>query len=121
MRFGYALGDEVLWEFAARVAGGFCNDAQFFRWRDPTLLGIIKRYQPLHIVQEEVHQLLETPVMKSLSGARQNAFITLAPSWMVVPAAAPATDIIKKIDSFVNAQIPCELKAEQPQPCQRQS
>jgi GGDEF domain-containing protein len=45
-RFGYTVGDEVLCEFAARVAGNLCNDAQFYRWNGPTLVAVLKRDDP---------------------------------------------------------------------------
>ncbi len=116
LRFGEAVGDEVLCEFAARVAGALCTDAQFYRWSGPTVLGILKRYQPLRVVEAEVAEVLEPPIMKSLSGGKQNAFIALSPTWIVIPAATPADEVIARIDRFVWGQVPAERKPEPAKP-----
>ncbi len=116
VRFGDGVGDEVLREFAARVAAALCTDAQFYRWSGPTVLGILKRYQPLHVVQAEISQVLDIPIMKSLSGGKQNAFITLSPTWVVIPASQLANDIISRIDNFVGGLIPAEHPVEHTKP-----
>lgn len=112
LRFGYAVGDEVLCEFAARVAGSLCNDAQFYRWNGPTLIAVLRRPEPLHVLRAQVGRILEEPIMKSLAGGTQNAFITLSASSLVLALTRPASDVIKRIDAFVAAQVPHELKGD---------
>ncbi len=107
-RFGYAVGDEVLCEFAARTAGRLCSNAAFFRWNGPTLIGILQRSEPLHVVKSEVGRVAEATISKSLVTGQQNAFITTSAVWLVIPVAPPASDIISQIDSFVAAQMPKE-------------
>ncbi len=104
LRFGYAVGDELLCEFAARVAGGLCCDAKFYRWHGPAIVALLQRSEPLHLLQCEVGRLLEPPIMKSLAGGMQNAFITLSPTWVVIPLVPPASHIIERIDIFVGSQ-----------------
>lgn len=108
-RFGYAVGDEVLCEFAARVAGRLCSRAAFYRWSGPTILGILQRSEPIHAIRTEVGRVIEVPISKSLVSGAQNAFITTSAASMVLPVAPPAADIIARIDSFVAAQIPAEF------------
>jgi len=108
-RFGYAVGDEVLCEFAARVAGRLCSRAAFYRWSGPAILGILQRSEPIHVIRTEVGRVIEAPVSKSLVSGSQNAFITTSAVSMVLPVAPPAADIISQIDSFVAAQIPKEF------------
>jgi GGDEF domain-containing protein len=108
-RFGYSVGDEVLCEFAARVAGRLCSRAAFYRWSGPTILGILQRSEPLHSIRTEVGKVIEAPVSKSLVSGSQNAFITTSAVSLVLPVAPPAADIISQIDSFVSAQIPKEF------------
>ncbi len=108
-RFGYAVGDEVLCEFAARLAGRLCSRAAFYRWSGPTILGILHRSQPLNAVRAEVGKVVDAPISKSLVTSGQNAFITTSAVSMVLPAAPPAAEIITSIDSFVAAQIPREF------------
>lgn len=112
LRFGYSVGDEVLCEFAARVAGSLCNDAQFYRWNGPTLIAILKRTEPLHVLRAEVGRILEEPIVKSLAGGTQNAFITLSATSLVLALARPAGDLIKRIDAFVTSQVPHELRSD---------
>ena len=107
-RFGYAVGDEVLCEFAARIAGRLCSHATFYRWSGPTVIGLLQRTEPLHVIRTEVSRVAETPVSKSLTSGLQNAFITTAPAWLVLPVALPAGDLIMQIDKFVTAQVPKE-------------
>lgn len=110
-RFGYTVGDEVLCEFAARVAGRLCSRASFFRWSGPTLLGILERTEPLHIIRAEVGRVAEAPISKAIVSGEQNAFITTSAATLVLPAAPPASDLIARIDSFVAAQIPKEYSS----------
>ena len=107
-RFGYAIGDEVLCEFAARVAGRLCSNAAFFRWNGPTIVGILKRPQAIHGVRAEVGRVLEAPISKSLLNGLQNAFITTSAAWDLLPIGPPGRELITKVDQFVSAQIPKE-------------
>jgi len=106
-RFGYVVGDEVLCEFAARIAGRLCSNAAFYRWSGPTVLGLLQRTGPLHVIRTEVSRVAEIPISRSLTGL-QNAFITTSPAWMVLPVAPPAADLILQIDKFVSQQAPPE-------------
>lgn len=109
-RFGYAVGDEVLCEFAALVAGRLCSRAEFYRWSGPTVIGILRRSEPLHVIRAEVSRVIEVPISKSLVTGSQNAFITTTPASMVIPVAPPPADIIARIDRFVAAQLPKEYR-----------
>ncbi|MGO9490712.1 MAG: hypothetical protein ACLPZY_00395 [Terracidiphilus sp.] len=109
-RFGYAVGDEVLCEFAALVAGRLCSRAEFYRWSGPTVIGILQRSEPLHVIRAEVSRVIEVPISKSLVTGSQNAFITTTPVSLVIPVAPPPADIIARIDSFVAAQLPKEYR-----------
>lgn len=110
-RFGYMVGDEVLCEFAARVAGRLCSRAAFFRWSGPTVLGILERSEPLHIIRSEVSRVVEAPISKSIVNGEQNAFITTSAASLVLAATPPADELITRIDSFVAAQIPKEYSS----------
>lgn len=105
-RFGYAVGDELLCEFAARVAGRLCSRAAFYRWSGPTVIGILQRSEAQNAICAEVAKVVEVPISKSLMSGEQNAFITTSAVSMVISVAPPASDIIARIDSFVAAQIP---------------
>ena len=107
-RFGYAIGDEVLCEFAARVAGRLCSRASFYRWSGPTIIGILQRSEPIHAIRTEASRVVEAPISKSLVSGSQNAFITTSAASLVLPVTAPATEMIAQIDTFVNGQIPKE-------------
>jgi GGDEF domain-containing protein len=107
-RFGYAVGDEVLCEFAARVAGRLCSRAAFYRWSGPTILGILQRPEPLHVVRAEAGRIIEAPIAKSLISGQQNAFISTSAASLVIPVAPPAGELIARIDNFVHGQIPLE-------------
>jgi GGDEF domain-containing protein len=109
-RFGYAVGDELLCEFAARVAGRLCSRAAFYRWSGPTLIGILQRSEPLHAVCTEVARIADVPISKSLVNGQQNAFITTSAISMVLPVVPPASEVIARIDSFVTGQIPKEYR-----------
>ena len=107
-RFGYAVGDEVLCEFAARVAGRLCSRAAFYRWSGPSMIGLLQRSEPAHVIRSEVAKVVEAPISKSLVTGAQNAFITTSAASLVLPVAPPAGEIISRIDAFVAAQIPRE-------------
>lgn len=107
-RFGYAVGNELLCEFAARVAGALCGHAAFYRWNGPTVIGILQRSGPLHVVSAEVSRVAEAPISKSLVTGGQNAFITTSATSLVIPIEPPASDIVARIDGFVATQIPKE-------------
>lgn len=105
-RFGYAVGDELLCEFAARVAGRLCSRAAFYRWSGPTVIGILQRSEAQNAICAEVAKVVEMPISKSMVSGEQNAFISTSAVSLVIAVAPPASDIIARIDSFVAAQIP---------------
>jgi GGDEF domain-containing protein len=112
-RFGYAVGDEVLCDFAARVAGRLCSRAAFYRWSGPAVIGILRRAETINAIRAEVARVAEDPITKSLVNGEQNAFLTTSAVSMVLPVAPPAGEIIARIDNFVAAQIPkqhCEAE-----------
>ncbi len=105
-RFGYTVGDEVLCDFAARVAGRLCSRAAFYRWSGPTVIGILQRSEAGNAIRAEVAKVVEDPITKSLVNGEQNAFLTTSAVSMVLPVTPPAGEIIARIDRFVAAQIP---------------
>lgn len=107
-RFGYTVGDEVLCEFAARVAGRLCSRAAFYRWSGPTVLGILQRSEPLHVIRAEAGRVIEAPISKSLISGQQNAFISTSAASLVLPVTPPAGELIARIDNFVHGQVPLE-------------
>jgi GGDEF domain-containing protein len=105
-RFGYAVGDEVLCEFAARIVGRLCSRAAFYRWSGPTILGILQRSEPLHIIRAEASRVVEAPISKTLMNGQQNAFITTSASSLIIAVDPPASELISRIDTFVHRQVP---------------
>jgi GGDEF domain-containing protein len=102
------VGDEVLCEFAARVARKLCSNATFYRWSGPTIVGVLQRTEPLHVIRAEVTRVTEAPISKSLMNGLQNAFITTSAALSVMSIAPPAAELIAKVDRFVAEQVPKE-------------
>jgi GGDEF domain-containing protein len=104
--FGYAVGDELLCEFATALAGRMASRAVFYRWSGPAVVGILQRLVPLHVVRAEVGRVLsELHISKSIDDGEQTAFITTSAAFQVVPAAAPADALIAGFDKFLAAKI----------------
>ncbi len=100
--FGYAVGDELLCEFAAALAGHMASRAVFYRWNGPAVLGILQRSVPIHVVRAEVGRVLsEIRISKSIADRDQNGLITTSAASQVVVAAAPVDALIAGIDEFV--------------------
>jgi hypothetical protein len=64
----------------------------------------------MHVLRAHIGRMLEEPIVKSLAGGMQNAFITLSASSVVIAVSRPVCDLIKRIDDFVASQIPHHLK-----------
>ena len=91
-RFGYAVGDELLCEFAARVAGRLCSRAAFYRWSGPTVLGILQRSEPLQVVQAEVAKWSKRRFPSRWSPARRTPSSRRRPfGWCCRSLLRPAT------------------------------
>lgn len=107
-RFGYVVGDEILGEFANRVARQCGAGSTFYRWNGPAIVGLLKRSDPLHVVRTEVCKVMEQPLEKAVLRGDQNAFITTAVAWTIVPLTPPSGSIISAIGQFISGLTPAE-------------
>lgn len=107
-RFGYVVGDEILAEFANRITNQCGAKSSFFRWSGPAIVGVLHREEPLHLVKADIANFMEAPLEKAVLRNGQNAFITTAAAWTIVPVTPPAGAIISGVNQFIASQAPAE-------------
>ncbi len=107
-RFGYAIGNEILSEFANHVVARLSPQGVFYRWTGPSVVGILHRPEPLHVVRGMVSEVMQAPRSKSVTDGEKSALITSPAVWALHPLTTSPSEIIARIDKFVAEQIPQE-------------
>ncbi|HTV65801.1 MAG TPA: GGDEF domain-containing protein [Bryocella sp.] len=104
--FGYDVGDEMLYEFAAGLAANFPRHDMTCRWSGPAFVVLLHRSGPLQVVRIDAgHAIASAPTSKIISNQGRNALASFTTATLVVPVTAPAANIFSEIDGFVATRV----------------
>jgi GGDEF domain-containing protein len=105
--FGYDIGDTILREFAAGLAAHLRSPAAIYRWRGPTIVGLLHWSEPIPIVRVEVGRAVAAaPNSKFIATQNRNAIVKATAASLILPVTPPAAELFSQIDEFVAARVP---------------
>ncbi len=105
-RFGPAIGDQVLAELARHIARNAAEGDLLFRWSGPTILVAMSRQCSIDRMRMDVKPIFSKCLDKEFDVGGRNVLIPVSPAWAIFGLIAPATTILKHIETFVASQAP---------------
>jgi GGDEF domain-containing protein len=105
-RFGYAAGDQMLRDFAARLRSFLSDADSLFRWSGPAFVALVERQAPEAVLEREVRRFAAQRQEEFLEGGGRSGLISVTVSWTILPLFrfGSAEPVIRKIDQFVSLQ-----------------
>jgi GGDEF domain-containing protein len=104
--FGYKMGDDILCEFAARLAAHFPAPDAMFRWNGPTIVSLLRRPEPIQVIRIDVGRAIaDAPTSRIIANRSRNAFVNSTVASLIIPVAAPADKLFAQIDEFVATRV----------------
>ena len=105
-RFGYALGDRILADFAQHFAKGLSPSDQIFRWKGPAFLAVLDRPGRVETVRAEIRRYADAKLERTLEIGQRTIHISTSATWSLIPAAAPFEELMQQVEAFTAAQLP---------------
>lgn len=102
-RFGVEAADQILKVCGTHIAEQLGDGDQFFRWKGPGYLALIKRAGPPDVVRSEIKRLAATKISHSITLRDRSVLLPVGSSWAVLPLEEfSSVELLSdKLDSFV--------------------
>ncbi len=108
VRFGYAVGDEVLRCFQRWLVQNLSASDRLFRWNGPAIVVLLERPGPLEKVRGEISKLTKTRLEQTVAIGSRSVLLPVSTGWTVMPVAPPGKLLLHRIDGFVSGALPAE-------------
>ena len=102
LRYGFAVGDQILLIFAQHLGQRLQPGENLFRWRGPCFVMLSDRPVPDSVAAAEAARTSATRLEYSVQSTDREITIRIISSWTVVPISpgSSADDVLRKIDEF---------------------
>jgi len=105
-RFGYAIGDKILAEFATHFKSGLSARDRIFRWHGPAIVALLERSERMERVRAEMRQFADAKLEKTTELGHRSVLIPISAAWSVFQLTPPINVFLKQVEAFTAAQIP---------------
>jgi GGDEF domain-containing protein len=105
-RFGYAMGDRLLFSFAQEAAQRFTGGDRLFRWHGPTVLAVLERPGTLRDVRVEATRVISAKHEQTIDWEGRSVVLSVAARILVIALEEhPSLEtLVAKINSFVSPE-----------------
>jgi len=107
-RFGYALGDRILADFAVHFTKGLSPTDQIFRWKGPAMLAVLDRPGRVDAVRADVRRFADAKLERTLEVGQRTIHISTSATWSLIQVVSPFEDLMQQVEAFAAAQLPRE-------------
>jgi GGDEF domain-containing protein len=83
-RFGYALGDRLMFQFAQTVAQRLTGGDKLFRWRGPTLIALLERPGGSQDVRKEASRVLAVKHEQMIEMGERSVLLAVSSRFSVI-------------------------------------
>jgi diguanylate cyclase (GGDEF)-like protein len=104
LRFGYAVGDEIMRHFAGFLKSQLQSKDLLFRWTGPTLAGLLFRSNRLERVRDEIGRVMELKYEHTVRTASRTILLPISARWALFPMMASPRLLTQKIENFISFQ-----------------
>ncbi|MEP7362764.1 MAG: diguanylate cyclase [Acidobacteriota bacterium] len=103
LRYGYAVGDQMIQLWQQLLFSWFGNSARLFRWSGPTLVVLLERETPIERLRGEVAKMCVARQEKTFHVGNRSVLMLVSASHLVLRISDFTTTnaIAKRIDSFI--------------------
>jgi len=85
MRYGYAVGDQVLLAFSQHVARHLSAHDRLFRWSGPALLALLEYRNSQRVVREEIERVTSRRLEKTITLVDRTVLLPIRADWVTYP------------------------------------
>jgi len=108
LRYGNAVGDDMLVRCAKYVGSGLNPEGGLFRWPGPALVALLRRNDPLSKIKLDVEKLVAANRDQEMTIGSRSVMLPNSLAWALFPVSSPAEPALRSIDKFVAAQVPAD-------------
>jgi GGDEF domain-containing protein len=101
LRYGRAIGDEVLRSFGDHLVQLLSPEEELFHWDGPALLVLSRRPERPDRIRERFGRILEKKFEHSIQTSSRDTVLTVMTRWAVLPVGAEAEAMFRKIELFL--------------------
>jgi len=106
VRFGYAVGNQVLAALARHVEARLQPGDILFRWSGPALLAMLPRQCTIDRLRTDLRPVFSNPMGATIDIGGRDVLIPISAAWSVFGLVPPVETILKHVDAFVTSQAP---------------
>jgi len=103
MRFGFALGDQVILFFLQHLSQGLEGRDQLFRWGSGAFLALLERKDPPVQVRSELGKFLSRRLEQSFPVGARSVVVPISSTWVLVPLfESTYSEAVHKLEVFAS-------------------
>jgi diguanylate cyclase (GGDEF)-like protein len=104
IRFGNAIGDQVLKALAESIRAHFPGQDLLFRWQGPAVVALLERRETLEAVRTEIRRISEQRLEKMFDVGGRQVLIPISAAWSVIGLIPPAANASRYVQTFIASQ-----------------
>ena len=101
LRFGPAMGEEVMRSLKQHLAGLLEASDRMFRWPGPAIVALLTRTDPPERIRARLRRLLEQPIERTFDINSRSVLIPLSIAWSVFVLSPPLAEVNRQIGDFI--------------------
>jgi diguanylate cyclase (GGDEF)-like protein len=104
IRFGNAVGDQVIKALAESIRAHFPSQDLLFRWRGPAVVALIERHETMDAVWTDIRRINAQRLEKTFDVGGRRVLIPISAAWSVIELIPPAAEAARGIQTFIASQ-----------------
>ena len=104
IRYGNAVGDQVIKALADSIRTHLSGQDLLFRWRGPAIVALIERHETIDAVWTDIRRISGQRLEKTFEVSGRQVLIPISAAWSVIELIPPVADAFRSVQTFVAGQ-----------------
>jgi diguanylate cyclase (GGDEF)-like protein len=104
VRFGNAIGDQVIKALAESIRAHLSGQDLLFRWQGPAVVGLMERHETIDAVWTDIRRISAQRLEKTFDVGGRQVLIPISATWSVIELLPPVTQASRSVQTFVSSQ-----------------
>ena len=100
MRFGYAIGEQVLAMAAEHFRTSLPPADKLYPWQGTALLAVLSRTTAIDSIRAEIRRFADKKLEKVFVIGSRSVLLPICASWVIFPIVPPVDALVRKIETF---------------------